>query len=88
MDRLAYGSTALSKAGQGRCMGLHLAWLAVAHNTTREEHAEKKRTIASINGLLERSVQRSLAEEDPYLRPLFDAERGLRLGEGPEPDEL
>jgi hypothetical protein len=72
------------RVGQGRPMGLFMAWLAMGHLcATKEEHWDR----ANWPSLATREeARKSLVAMDlPDAQGLLSAERPLQPGEGPEP---
>lgn len=87
LTRRMLGSTRLGRQGQGRPLGLCIAWLAKgAAIATKAEHTAAAFATTRVERVECRAMLKAL--EHPDARGLLEAERPKRHGEDSEPDEF
>ena len=88
MDRLAYPNESRGREGQGRPLGLLMAWLMAGKACNRNEHGDLKKALEARAGFEERKYAREIFKVIPGTEPLFAQERACRDNEDEEPESF
>lgn len=81
LTRTSKESKASNRRGQGRPLGMMVAWLAENHHISHTEHMQHKPTLET------RAFLRHQYRDEALFCHLECLERGKRSGEGSEPED-
>ena len=89
-DRLSYGSIKPGRSGQGRPIGLLVAWLLEGDSClTKKDHGKDcKAWLSSIDGFEARVFACAFAKTIPAMAKVFECERPKRDDEDSEPETV